>query len=428
MGLALAIASVLGASEIRAATPADTEAQAERYVRLALALDRIREGEVDAWFGPAELSRPGPDMPGDLRQLDQAVARLADDLAVSGSGGDEERRERLRLRVHRLADVTALLDDGRPSGFYEEAASIYGVAPPTEPETARWHRARAELDALLPGEGPLAARGAAFRAQFVVPVDRRRPIFERALAECRARTLEHWRLPPEERLDVVWSQAIPAAWHRYEGGLHSVLQINRQALAMPGQAMDLACHEGYPGHHAQFVVADMAAGPDGPQIEDRLSLLRSPESVIREGAADAGVELAFPAEERLAFLRDVIFPLAGFDPADAARYARYEALERAASGASLPILARYHDGALDRDQATAALVDEAFVASPGALLDYTDHYGAYLTGYTIMRDRTRTALGSSCGGDPWEALRALVERPHVPSACRQAASAAAVTR
>jgi len=419
----LALVTFLTMREARTATPADTEAEAIRYVRLALALDRLREGEVDSWFGPAALNRPEPDDPVDLGQLDRAVGDLADDLTIPGEDHDELHRASLRTLVHGLSEVTAIMIERGERHFYQEASRLYGIAPPTDVEAVRWRRARAELEVLLPGEAPLAARVKAFRGRFVVPVDRQQAIFERALAECRKRTLARWKLPSGERLDIIWTDAVPAAWHRYKGAFRSVLQINRQALALPGQAIDLACHEGYPGHHAQFVVADAAAAPDGLPIEERLTLLRSPGNMIREGAADAGVELAFPEEERFAFLRGVLFPLAGFDPADAERYVQFEALERVASGASLPILARYRDGVLDRDRAADALAEEALVASPGALLDFTDRYGAYVASYTLARDRVRAALDSSCG-NPWTALRALVERPHAAFLYRQAAASA----
>lgn len=422
---ALMLAAFLILRESRTATPADTQTEAARYVELALALDRMREGEVDSWFGPALPPQLRVAPPGDLVQLEQALGHLADDLSVQGSAEDEPRRARLRFLVGRLADVTAMITDRGTGDFYREASNIYGMAAPSAGESARWARAREELDALLAGEGPLTDRIRAFRAGFVVRPDRRQALFARALAECRARTLAQWTLPADERLDVVWTGAVPAAWHRYKGGMRSVLQINPQALAMPGQAIDLACHEGYPGHHTQFVAADAAAGPAGLPVEDRLILLRSPESVIREGAADVGVELVFPEAERLAFLRDVLFPLAGFDPAEAERYARFEALERVASGASLPIIARYRDGLLDRHRAVAELAGEALVTSPAALLDYADHYGAYVTGYTVARERVRDFLGRSCGNQ-WTALRTLVERPSAGLSYLQAAGSATV--
>ena len=42
--------------------------------------------------------------------------------------------------------------------------------------------------------------------------------------------------------------------------------------------------------------------------------LFSPQSLIAEGSANFGIDMAFPAAERVAFERDSLFPLAGLDP------------------------------------------------------------------------------------------------------------------
>ncbi len=62
----------------------------------------------------------------------------------------------------------------------------------------RW-RARAELARLLPGGGSLTARVDAFRDRFLIPEAKRKAVFQRALAECRARTAAHWPLPRGEK-------------------------------------------------------------------------------------------------------------------------------------------------------------------------------------------------------------------------------------
>ena len=42
-----------------------------------------------------------------------------------------------------------------------------------------------------------------------------------------------------------------------------------------------------------------------------------PGSVLREGAANAGIDLVFPFAERLTFERDVLFPIAGLSASEA---------------------------------------------------------------------------------------------------------------
>ena len=194
-----------------------------------------------------------------------------------------------------------------------QAHRIYGLALPP-PDQAGQARALAKLDRLLPGRSDLTSRLTAWRAHFVIPEARRKAVFLRALTECRARTQAQWSLPPDEKLDIVWNTDVPAAWQRYQGHHRSRLEINPAAVADPGSALDVACHEAYPGHHAQFLALDAAS----PVVEDTVVILRSPEQMLREGAAVYGAELAFP--DRLAFMRDVLFPLAGFDRREAASF------------------------------------------------------------------------------------------------------------
>ena len=277
------------------------------------------------------------------------------------------------------------------------------------------HQVSTALEAALPGPGPLSQRLAGFYRDFVVPADRRRVVFERALRECRNRTLAHWQLPQAEKLDVEWTDSVPAAWHRYRGGWRSTLQINPDAVALVGSAIDIACHEAYPGHHAQFLLQDQRAQPAGLPVEDRVVLLRSPASVLREGAANFGVELAFPFEERVDFDERVLFPLARLDPRQARRYETVHRLVDQLSAAAAPIIAAYRDHRLSSDEAERQLASEALVTSPSALLEFADHYGAYVLGYTAVRDSVRNyvqARSQLTGKDQWSVLRDLVADPY----------------
>jgi hypothetical protein len=178
-------------------------------------------------------------------------------------------------------------------------------------------------------------------------------------------------------------------------------------VADPGTALDVACHEAYPGHHAQFLL--MAA--HGLAVEDSVVILRAPDQVLREGAANAGIDLAFPPAARLAFTRDVLFPLAGFDRRDAATFVQVHRLVGELALSVMPILRDYRDGRMASGDAVARLVLDAGIASPETLLDFTRDLGAYVTGYTVARDMVAACLAAQ-GGDRWAALATIVAERH----------------
>ena len=49
-------------------------------------------------------------------------------------------------------------------------------------------------------------------------------------------------------------------------------------------------------------------------VEISMYPLFSPQSLIAEGSANFGIDMAFPAAARVAYERDSLFPLAGLDP------------------------------------------------------------------------------------------------------------------
>ena len=379
------------------------ERQARRFVSLVLTLGKIAPDEVDGYFGPPDIapvtSKPSlPELRADLAEL---ATQLRDD------GAETPRLDRLRERTDQLIALADTMGTTPPLLFDEEARRVYGL-PPASLDLTAFARARAELSRLLPGPGSLAQRVEAYRNTFLIPPDRRPALFQRALAECRRRTLLHWHLPASERMDVRWTDTVDAAWHRYRGNFRSTLQINPQSVAFLGSAIDVACHEGYPGHHAQFLMAELAAGEKGLPVEDRVVLLRSPASILREGAADFGVSLVFPPTERLAFARDVLMPMAGLPQDEAARFERIRALIGVLAPAAYPILRSYRDGAITQAAARTALERDALVASPDDLLQFTDAMGAYVAGYTAVREQVGQLVFAPGAGDPWARLRTLI--------------------
>jgi hypothetical protein len=386
------------------------ELQAERFVSLALSLGTLHADEIDGYFGPPALRAPGRR---DLASLRSELQGLRSD--IDAAADESARMAKLRGQVRAFDGLLQILDESDKPTFDAEARLIYGVKP--SPRDDR-HSTEAlqTLEKLLPGPGSLAARVGRFRDRFVIPPGRRAAVFERALAECRGRTRAKWRLPAAEKLNVEWTSDVDAAWHRYEGRNRSTLRLNPAAVAFVSAAVDVACHEGYPGHHAQFVLMEAHAGAGGLPVEDTVVLLRSPISMLREGAANYGIELAFPPAERLAFERDVLFPLAGLDPAQARKYRDVSRLVDELSSNVAPIARDYRDKRLPPEGARRALESAALVPSPEALLRFVDRLGPYVLGYTTARDKVRRYVETEqgrTGEDRWTLLRTVLEEGDV---------------
>src|SRR6185503_6212472 len=102
------------------------------------------------------------------------------------------------------------------------------------------------------------------------------------------------------------------------GNARSLIQINTDLPIFIDRAVDLAAHEGYPGHRVYNALLEQALVRGRGWPEFSVYPLFSPQSLIAEGSANYGIEVAFPGEERVNFEKTVLYPLAGLDPSKAA--------------------------------------------------------------------------------------------------------------
>jgi len=397
---------------------------AEDYVRLTLAIGVHDPSHVDAYHGPeawreAAASEAAP-LEALLRRARDLVER-ADTVTAPGDALERRRRDFLATQV-RAAEARIEMLSGRTFPFDEESRRVFDAVAPTH-DDADFEPFLDALDARLPGDGPLSERWNRFRARFAIPPDRLDVVFRRALDECRARTLAHLDLPPRESFTIDYVTDKPwGAYNWYQGEFRSRIEVNTDLPIYVDRAVDLACHEGYPGHHVYNVLLerDLAAGRGW--VEFLVYPLYGPQSLIAEGTANFGIEVAFTGDERVRFERDVLFPLAGLDPADAADYyAALDIVERLSYAAN-EAARRYLDGAIDRDAAVAWLETHALMSRERAeqRMRFVDGYRAYVINYNLGRDLVRAWVESRGGTADapelrWELFARLLHEPWTPS-------------
>lgn len=400
-----------------AAAPGSLDAIAEDYVRLSLEIGTHEDGYVDAYYGPAGWRTEAEAAPRPREELLAAVRALSARTDALGPPDDAlVRQRRLALLAQlRAADTRLQMMLGEEFDFAEEASGLFGVAPIIEPLES-YDPVLARLEGLLPGEGDLADRVEAYRDQFTIPADRLDAVMRAAIAECRARTAAHIALPDAETFQLEFVTDQPwSGYNWYQGGAASLIQINTDLPIRIGRAVDLGCHEGYPGHHVFNMLLERNLVEQRGWIEYSVYPLFSPQSFIAEGSANYGIDLAFPGEARAAFEAETLYPLAGLDPARAAEYLAVEEAIADLAGARFTITRDYLEGRIDRDQAIALSRRYQLRSPEGAAqaIAFADVYRSYVINYGLGQDMVRAYIESR-GDSPaerWAAMERLLSEP-----------------
>jgi hypothetical protein len=405
---------------------ADMNMLGERYVRLVLAMGQHDPDYVDAYYGPPEWRTQAEAEKRPVAMIAADAAALAQEVAAAMPRADADELTRLRhqylaRQLQALRSRAAMLTGTRLT-FDEESKALYDAVAPVHTE-AEFAGALAALETRLPGTGPLAERYDEFRKQFVIQPDRLDAVFTAAIDGCRSRTLEHIQLPAGERFSVEYVTGKSwGGYNWYQGNYRSLIQVNTDLPIYIDRAIDLACHEGYPGHHVYNALLENNLVRDRGWVEFSVYPLFSPQSLIAEGTANFGIEVAFPRAERLEFERRVLFPAARLKPELAAGYYEVLALVERLSYAGNEAARRYLNGQIAASGAVEWL--ERYGLSTRARAEqrvrFIDQYRSYVINYNLGKDLVAAHVDAN-GGTPdnpaqrWDAFARLISSPRLPS-------------
>lgn len=390
---------------------------ADEYVRLVLAVGRHDVNYVDAYYGPKawkdEAAKGDPRPVAELRDAARAL------LARVESSPPSARREFLSKELIAVEGFTRKLS-GETLGLAEEARVLFDIEVQRR-SVEELEAVRSRLEAVLPGQGDLATRAEAFRKRFEVPADRLPAVVRASLEEARRRTALRIALPPGEAFRVSFVTGKPwGAYNWYQGGFTSLIEVNTDLPAGLGQVFDTVVHEGYPGHHTYNVLLERDLVRGRGWREYTVAPLYSPMSVLAEGTADLGAEIIATDGERLAFLRDVLAPLAGLSGLDLETLARFRRESRSLAKARCEgVVMLLEDGKGEPEVVEFlrryALLDEARARKA---IDFARAYRAYEFTYSVGEDLVRSYVGD--GPDRERRFFDLLGRPETPSGLRRA--------
>lgn len=396
---------------------------AEQYVKLVLAVGLHDPDYVDAYFGPSAWRQQVETEAPSLESIHDRARTLLEALDDQVPAEESEARRRLNL-ARTLESLVARVEflTGTVMPFDEESRALFDAVAPRFP-TEHFAEILARLDRRLPGTGSVGERYESFKADFVIPSDRLDAVFRAAIDACREQTQAFLDLPKDESFTVEYvTDKSWSGYNWYKGSYHSLIQVNTDLPIYIDRALDLACHEGYPGHHVYNLLLEKNLLRDRGWIEYSVYPLFSPRSLIAEGTANFGIEVAFPAEQRQRFEEEVLFPLAGLPVDRVAEYYAVLALVRDLSHAGNAVARQYLDGEIDDERAVELLTRYSLMAPDRARqrLRFIEQYRSYVINYNHGQDLVRAYIEAHGGtaDNParrWELFTELLSNPTLPS-------------
>lgn len=369
--------------------------EAERYVKLALELREYDPDYVDAYLGPPEWAEDARREPRTKKELAAAISELLADLKqFSPTHGEQSHRHRALYRNVRAMDVRIRMSLNEHFSFAEEARLIYDVELP-EYDFSEFDRHLGNIAALFPGDGDLAERVDRFRDGLSIPQEHRNTVVDRAISECKTRTLRHITLPGSEgfKLEYVTGKTW-TGYNWYQGENISLMMVNVDFPVKVSSVVGLGCHEGYPGHHVWNVLVENQLLKKNGWIEFSVFPLFSPYALIAEGSAEYGVDLAFPGNERIEFEREVLFPLAELNPEKAIILDKLNKLIKGLGHATTATAQLYLDGEITREEAIEQRRKYGLVSSERAeqSVSFIEQYRSYVLNYNLGQDIVKTYI------------------------------------
>lgn len=399
---------------------------AESYVKLVLSIGQYDSDFVDAYYGPNDW-KPAGQVSNTLPSnefISRSNQLLDQCKSIDVSQFTIEERNRLEMLQKQLIAVRTKVEmmSGKKYSFDEEAKLLYDAVPPVNSK-AYFDTLLQQLEEAVPGEDSLAIRYKDFVNQFVIPKELLDTVFQTAISEARKRTNQNYDLPDSENFileyvnDKSWS-----GYNYYQGNSQSLIQINTDFPIFIERAIDLACHEGYPGHHVFNALLEKKLVNEKGWVEYSVYPLFSPQSLIAEGSANYGIDVAFPGAERLNFEKEILFPLAQLDSSLADQYYEVLGLVGQLNYAGNEAARNYLNGDMSREEA-AAWIEKYLLYAPDRALQRTrfiDQYRSYVINYNLGKDLVASYIERQGGTDDnpvkrWEIFEELLSNPNSAS-------------
>lgn len=403
---------------------------AESYVKLVLEIGQYDNAFVDAYFGPEEWRPTEPKS--EILPLDNFVQRtnklIQQCEALLTANKPNLEVARINMLIKQLISVRTKTEmiSGKLYSFDEEAKLLYDAEPPHFP-MSHFDELLKGLDDLLPGKGDLSSRYNAFMKDFIIPKEKLDTVFRVAIDASRKITKNKFDLPENENFvlgyvtDKVWS-----GYNYFQGNAQSLIEINTDFPIYISRAVDLASHEGYPGHHIYMMLTEQNLVKTKGWFEFSVYPLFSPLSLIAEGSANYGIDVVFPGDKRINFEKEYLFPLAGIDTSKAEKFYSVQEVMGKLNYARNEVARAYLNGDLSRENAIKQIEKYSLFTFEKAeqSVRFIEANRSYVINYNLGKDLVakHVELNGGTYSNPdkrWEVFKELLSNPYSASTLRK---------
>lgn len=396
---------------------------AEEFIKICLAWGNFDEDYVDAYYGPEKFKFEAKEMDLKIEDFEKECNALIDkinSIKLDETNKLEELRKNYQISTLNALKTRVRILNGEKISFDEECLGIFGVIPDKYDEEY-FVAIIKEIDELLPGEGSLNQRMSDFRSGFRVDEDKLDLLFERALEESKRVSIEQLDLPLRETFTISYVKNKPwSGYNWYKGNYHSEIEINTDLPIYIDRVIDLAAHEGYPGHHVFHSNYEKILIHQYGFQEFTIYPLFSPLSLLSEGSANYGIDLVFPLEKRIDFEKRVLFPLADLDTNVYDKYLKINQLTSKLSYAGNNAAERYINKEISKEEAIEYIMKYNLFSKEQAekRINFIDAYRSYVITYNFGLDLVRNFIKEKAGENyerRWLIFSDLISHPYLPT-------------
>jgi len=279
----------------------------EDFLLLALRIDKHIKGYVDFYIGPENLKKlienESLTSPNKLLNDSNALLKqLRSNALLKQLRTQSFNKERIRYIEKLIIAMKTSIEilKGSPISVKDQISRLYDV--PLQPvNESKLYDLKEDFNKAYEGSGSLKERLKELRIRRKVAKSDVFDLFENALQIVKNRTSELSSnfLPKNETIlidlvdqkkedEVKWSY-----YNWYLGNYTSRIEVNPSFDIYWSSLLSAAAHEGYPGHHTEFVIKEQYLYHELSQFEHSILLLNSPKLIISEGIASLAINVLF---------------------------------------------------------------------------------------------------------------------------------------